>query len=78
LLDEVTRLIDGAMQSRSAYLRLADRAARLYSPVVHVAALATFVGWLALGSAWQPALITAITVLIITCPCALGLAIPAV
>ena len=78
LLDDVTRLVDGAMQERSHYLRLADRAARLYSPVVHVAALATFIAWLAAGAAWQSALIVAITVLIITCPCALGLAIPAV
>jgi Cu2+-exporting ATPase len=78
LLDEVERLLDTATQARSAYQRLADRAARLYSPVVHVTALATFLGWLAVGLAWQPALIVAITVLIITCPCALGLAIPAV
>ncbi|WP_391527460.1 heavy metal translocating P-type ATPase [Phreatobacter aquaticus] len=78
LLDEVTNLLDIAVESRSAYRRLADRAAQLYSPVVHVTALATFLGWLTIGLAWQPALIIAITVLIITCPCALGLAIPAV
>jgi len=47
-------------------------------PLVHAAALATFVGWLALGAGWQQALLVAITVLIITCPCALGLAVPAV
>ena len=41
-------------------------------------ALATFIGWLALGAGWQQALLVAITVLIITCPCALGLAVPAV
>lgn len=78
LLDEVTRLVETATQSRSAYVRLADRAARLYSPVVHVTALATFLGWIAFGLTWQMALVIAITVLIITCPCALGLAIPAV
>ena len=59
-------------------MRLADRAAQLYVPVVHVTALATFLGWLALGAGWQQALLVAITVLIITCPCALGLAVPAV
>lgn len=78
LLDEVAALLDAAQQTRSTYLRLADRAARLYSPVVHVAALLTFLAWLAAGMAWQQALVIAITVLIITCPCALGLAIPAV
>jgi len=45
---------------------------------VHVTALATFLAWLALGVGWQQALTVAITVLIITCPCALGLAVPAV
>ena len=78
LLDDVNRLLAKAVEQRSQWVRLADRAARLYAPVVHVTALATFVGWLAVGLAWQPALVIAITVLIITCPCALGLAVPAV
>jgi Cu2+-exporting ATPase len=78
LLDEVTRLMDNAVQARTRYVRLADRAARLYAPVVHLTALSTMVGWIALGAGWHDAIITAIAVLIITCPCALGLAIPAV
>jgi Cu2+-exporting ATPase len=78
LLDEVTRLLDNAVQARSRYVRLAERAARLYAPLVHATALATFLGWLVFGATWHDALITAIAVLIITCPCALGLAIPAV
>jgi Cu2+-exporting ATPase len=77
-LDEVNGLLAGAVEQRSSYVRLADRAARLYVPFVHAAALATFVGWLAHGAGWQQALLIAITVLIITCPCALGLAVPAV
>ncbi len=77
-LDEVEGLLASAVEQRSSYVRLADRAARLYAPIVHVTALATFLGWLALGAGWEPSLLTAITVLIITCPCALGLAVPAV
>jgi Cu2+-exporting ATPase len=78
LLDEVTRMLDRALEARTHYVRLADRAARLYSPLVHAAALATMLGWVAFGASWHDAIVTAIAVLIITCPCALGLAIPAV
>src|SRR5207237_8713216 len=67
-----------AVQGRVRYLQLADRAARLYAPVVHAAALLTMLGWVAFGASWHDAIVTAIAVLIITCPCALGLAIPAV
>jgi len=77
-LDDVTRLLEKAVEARSRYLRLADRAARLYAPLVHVTALSTLVGWLVVGATWHDATVTAIAVLIITCPCALGLAIPAV
>ncbi|QUS57061.1 cation-translocating P-type ATPase [Pseudovibrio brasiliensis] len=78
LLDEVNKLLETAMEGRSKYVHIADRASQLYAPVVHAAALLTLIGWIMLGMAWQPALVIAISVLIITCPCALGLAIPAV
>ena len=78
LLAEVGRLLDNAVQARSRYVQLADRASRLYAPVVHAAALVTMLGWVAFGASWHDAIVTAIAVLIITCPCALGLAIPAV
>jgi Cu2+-exporting ATPase len=78
LLDDIKRLLERATEARSRYVRLADRAARLYAPVVHVTALVTLVGWLVVGATWHDAIVTAIAVLIITCPCALGLAVPAV
>ena len=64
--------------AKSRYVRLADRAARLYAPVVHATAALTAVGWLLAGASLHDAIVTAIAVLIITCPCALALAIPAV
>jgi Cu2+-exporting ATPase len=78
LLAEIVRLMETAEQGRAKYVVLADRVARLYAPGVHVLGLVTFVGWLLAGAPWQDALLTAVAVLIITCPCALGLAIPAV
>lgn len=78
LLAEIARLMLAGEQSRGRYVRLADRAARLYAPAVHILGLATFVGWMLAGSGWEPALTYAIAVLIITCPCALALAVPAV
>jgi P-type Cu2+ transporter len=78
LIDEVERLLEKAVTAKSAYVHLADRAARLYAPVVHVTAALTVVGWLAVGASVHDAIITAIAVLIITCPCALALAIPTV
>jgi len=78
LLDEISRLVDNAVQARSRYVRLAERAARFYAPAVHATALTTLVGWLAFGAPWHDAIVTAVAVLIITCPCALGLAVPAV
>lgn len=79
LLAEIVRMMEVAEQGRAKYVALADRVARWYAPVVHVAALATFLGWtLGLGAPWQQALLNAVAVLIITCPCALALAVPVV
>jgi len=78
LLAEIGQLMQTAEQARGRYVRLADRAARMYAPAVHVLGLTTFVGWMLAGYGWEPALTAAIAVLIITCPCALALAVPAV
>ena len=78
LVAEIARLMQAAEQGRGRYIRLADRAARIYAPAVHVLGAATFIGWMVSGAGWEQALTYAIAVLIITCPCALALAVPAV
>ncbi|MEL7132516.1 MAG: heavy metal translocating P-type ATPase [Pseudomonadota bacterium] len=75
------RLIQIAAQAegaRSRYTSLADRAAGVYAPLVHGLSFAAFVGWSVASGDVYHALTVAIATLIITCPCALGLAVPAV
>ncbi len=79
LLAEIGRLLEAAEQRRARYVALAARIVRYYAPTVHILAATTFLGWLLLGGVgWQVALLTAVAVLIITCPCALALAVPVV
>lgn len=79
LLAEIVGLMETAEQGRAKYVQLADRAAKIYAPAVHLLSALTFVAWWALGDGgWHLAMMNAVAVLIITCPCALGLAVPTV
>jgi len=78
LVDEVQKLLDKANEARSRRVVLADRGAQLYAPVVHLTAALAAAGWTIAGAGLHEAVLVATTVLIITCPCALALAVPAV
>ena len=77
-LRRMAAFVETAENARNSYTALADRAAQVYAPVVHLLAFIAFVGWVAATGDVRHALNIAIAVLIITCPCALGLAVPAV
>ena len=75
-LAQIVRLVDEAQGGRAAVQRLADRVAAVFVPTVVVVAAATLAVWFAVGSAPSEAFTAAVAVLIISCPCALGLATP--
>jgi len=76
-LAQIVRLVEEAQGSKAPMQRLADTISSYFVPVVLALALLTFVGWLVVGGSLTMALTAAIAVLIIACPCALGLATPA-
>ena len=73
----ITRLVEQAQTEKAGAQRLADRIAGVFVPIVLALALLTFVGWLLAGAAIAEALAPAVAVLVVACPCALGLAVPA-
>ncbi len=75
-LQQIIRLVEEAQGSKAPLQALADRVAGVFVPVVILVALATFAVWFALGAGAAPALIRAVAVLVIACPCAMGLATP--
>ena len=78
MLRSIMQLVARAEGAKSRYSGLADRAAQAYVPIVHLTALAAFIGWLWVSGDVRYSLNVAVATLIITCPCALGLAVPAV
>lgn len=75
-LSRMVKLMEAADGAKSGYRRIADKVASVYAPIVHILALSTLLGWGILGGDWHFALMNAVGVLIITCPCALALAVP--
>jgi Cu+-exporting ATPase len=76
VLARIARLVEQAQSGKAPIQRLADRVSAVFVPVVIAISLATFVGWLVFGSSVSAAFTAAVAVLIIACPCALGLATP--
>ena len=77
VLARIIRLVSDAQAAKAPIQRLVDRVAAVFVPVVLGIAALTVLGWWLAGAGWEVALINAVSVLVIACPCALGLATPA-
>ncbi|WP_439894825.1 heavy metal translocating P-type ATPase [Pseudomonas syringae] len=76
VLARIIRLVEDAQTGKAPIQRLVDRVSQVFVPVVLLIAFITLAGWLLAGASLEVALINAVTVLVIACPCALGLATP--
>lgn len=77
VLAQITRMVEQAQSSRAPMERLADRASAIFVPVVLALASITFIVWLVAAHSLPMALANTVSVLVIACPCAMGLAVPA-
>jgi Cu+-exporting ATPase len=77
VLAQIIRLVEDAQAGKAPIQRLVDQVSAVFVPVVLAVALATLAGWLLAGAGIELALVRAVAVLVIACPCALGLATPA-
>ncbi len=77
VLAQIIRLVEDAQAAKAPIQRLVDQVSAIFVPVVLVVALVTLLGWLWMGAGMEAALIHAVAVMVIACPCALGLATPA-
>jgi Cu+-exporting ATPase len=77
VLARIIRLVEDAQAAKAPIQRLVDQVSAVFVPVVLVLALATLLGWWLTGQPFETAVIHAVAVLVIACPCALGLATPA-
>ena len=75
-LSRIVRMVESAQATKAPIQRLVDKVSAVFVPVVLVIALATLAGWVLATGDWERALINAVAVLVIACPCALGLATP--
>ena len=75
-LARIIRMVESAHAAKAPIQRVVDRVSAVFVPVVLGIALVTFLGWFAFTGNWEQALINAVAVLVIACPCALGLATP--
>ena len=75
-LARIIRMVESAQAAKAPIQRIVDRVSAVFVPIVLGIALATFIGWAAYTGHWEQALINAVAVLVIACPCALGLATP--
>ncbi len=76
VLARIIRLVEAAQSAKAPIQKLVDKVSQVFVPVVSLTAIATLTGWLMAGASLESALINAVTVLVIACPCALGLATP--